>query len=149
MQPLSLMRYSSRNLVRKSHTFRLTGAAEVKYCILPSHPFRSSIPFPRLCAFNPASASPCCVYSTCSSPRLFYHLRFICSLLPCNAGFDSCLLQIHSPFLIPSSVLMLLCAISDRLSCLPHPPASLGSVSPLFCALFFLSFASFDPFRLR
>lgn len=139
------MRYSSRNIVRKTHAFRPTGTVGVEYCILPHRPFRSSVPLPRHRAFNLASASPCCVYSTCSSPRLFYHLQFICLLPLCNAGLGSCLLQLHPPSLISLASQCLLCCF--RLPLFSPSFPCLGSVFPLFCALFFLSLTSFDYFQ--
>jgi hypothetical protein len=97
-------------------------------------PFSSS-----LCAFNPPSASSCCVYPTCRSLCLFYHLQFMCQISPRAAGPISCQLHIHLPSLVPPGLDISRVLIQTAsLLPLPHSPPSLGSVSPLFCALFFL-----------
>lgn len=136
------MCYSSRNFVRKTRSFGPTGTVTVKSCILPSH-LRSSVPFPRLCAFDPASALSCCVYSICSSPCLLYHLQPICSLPLRTAGLGFRLSQIRFPLLISPclNIFPLLIPTAPSLS-LSRSAVPIGSVSLLVHYSSFLSFPS-------
>ena len=109
----------------------------------------SRFPFPcplfsSLCAFNPPSASSCCVYPTCRSLCLFYHLQFMCQISLRAAGPISCQSHIRLPFLVPPGldISRVLIQTASRLP-LPHSPASLGSVSPL-CFVHY-SFPSIPP----
>lgn len=85
--------------MRKNRSLVQTGTIKVKPCTLWSQSFLLLSLF-RFCAFNPASASPCCVDFTCNYPRLIYHLQPMCSLALRTAGLGSCLLRIRLPFVI-------------------------------------------------
>ena len=109
------------------HSYRRGRSRANLVCCCPIFP---SVHFPRLCAFNPASASSCCVYSTCSSPCLFLisalcvHHLFAPRVLVLSCLFHFRLQNVSLLISLPPP------SIGFSIMCIIRFPSSLGSPSP-------------------